>query len=654
MCGIAGIYQNKSVPLSIGRELLKLEKFIKPRGPDGRGIFISSDSLFGCVHRRLSIMDLSVAGAQPMWSANRRYLICYNGEIYNHLKLRDELQNSVSFEINWNGFSDTETIIECISIWGFRQTLKKLDGMYSIALWDSENRTLTLARDIFGEKPIYFGFVGSAFVFSSNLFGIFDVAKHRLQISEPALLEFLNFGSIAAPNTIYCDIFKLMPSSFITINYEDIRQKKLPVIFEYYSRHDVMAKDYVYRPEVMDFSLASSKVLEVISTSVEARRLADVSMGYSLSGGTDSALIASLAQLQSSAKIDTYTVGFEDKAFDESLQAAKIAQQIGTNHNTIMATSCDIETAFHDMSLAFDEPFADSSSLPTLILSKFVAEEKKLILGGDGADELFGGYNRHIYGSEIWKVFSRIPVSFRYRAFKVLDNLTRILKCFSGDLSSTQIRQIKDKIIKFQNSLVSHSYEEFHLILTASELLVNDFSCISRSISSRTDIGKLNESQNEPLLSMAIDTLSFLPDHVLTKIDRSTMFFGLEARSPFLQKEIFELSWMLPLDYKIKDRIGKTILKNLLYNIIGADHAQISKNGFTPPLSGWLSGPLKNMRNQFLSSESLKHSGIYTILRKNNLPFRGSDLIIDNSISIWRILAYQNWYFSENRKSLRV
>ena len=647
MCGIAGIWDfNNSTSIDLlAKEVNDMAKNIKSRGPDSSGFWIDEKIGLALSHRRLAIQDLSKNGHQPFLSQSGRYVIVFNGEIYNHRLLRKDLSKSSNGNIFWKGNSDTETLLACIETWGLNSALDKFTGMFSFALWDRKKRSIYLVRDRFGEKPLYYGLKKfnnrsrKSFLFASDLSAFRALKGYQININQAAFESFLNQGFISAPLTIEDGINQLMPGHYLEINYENIERLEFRSInpIKWWDPLEISQN----RSELNnnDENIAINEVNNSLLRSVEEKKISDVPIGVFLSSGIDSSLICSLLMHSSKEPINSFTISFPDTnqgevGFDEGPAAKLIASYLGTNHNEMALTSSDLIKLIPSLSSIYTEPFADSSQIPTyLVCREAFNSGLKVVLSGDGADELFGGYNRHYLIPEIYKIFKNIPYSFRSLVSSLLINLPNK----NIGLSQQKIQKLSKSILHADN------LESIYNSLTYE---LNDSLCLFNE-----EFLNLSQPKKEILPSaasiaeriMLADVQNYLHSDILVKTDRASMATSLEVRAPFLDHRVAELAWKLPLSMKIRNRKTKWILRKILSNYLPNSLINNDKKGFAIPINNWLRGPLKSWACDLLSESTIKRQGYLNseIVSKNlTSHLSGKE---DNSSKLWTLLMWQSW-----------
>lgn len=644
MCGIAGIFALKSGKQDLLTQAEAMGKSLDHRGPDSYGSWKSDDGKYAVAHRRLAVVDLSEEGAQPMHSASGRFVLAFNGEIYNHKVLRTELTQIGAFS-NWRGHSDTEVLLAAIEAFGFEQALHKSRGMFAIALWDRENGVLNLARDRFGEKPLYYGWLDNQFVFASELKALRALRSSSLRVNPAAVSNMLRFGYIPSPLSIYDGIHKLPAGSRLVVDGRQVSSVPL----RWWKTVDSSFKSFETDTLICDKKITSLETIEqLLGAAVSEQMVADVPLGAMLSGGIDSSLIAALMQDRSLGKINTFTIGFKENAYDESAYATDVSKHLGTNHHEIFVTAQDAMSIIPEIPVTFDEPFGDSSQLPSILLSRMTREHVTVCLTGDGADELFGGYNRYTWLEGLWQRLSWMPISMRTRLVSSLRLIpaTKWNVIFSileyampqADFPSNP----GDKLHKFshvfganckQNAFIE-VISQWHGKLPLIEHIDNSH-LLNNPVSWPV-------AQTFPEQMMLLDCLTYLPDDILTKVDRASMASGLEARAPFLDERVASFALKLPIDQKIMNGSGKIILRDLLKKYLPADVFQRPKQGFSVPIEYWLRGPLRDWSEDLLSKNSLDESGLLDpmpIMKLWRKHLSGQNA----HHALWNVLMFQAW-----------
>ena len=645
MCGISGFVSNELDNSVIAETVKSMSDQIKHRGRDNSGIWIDKNIGIALAHQRLSIVDLSMAGAQPMISYCGRYYIVFNGEIYNHLDIRNEIQEA----IKWKGHSDTETLINAISYFGIEKTLQRVTGMFSFALWDRRSKNLTLAKDRIGEKPLYYGFSGKSLVFASELKAILKFPNFSRIIDRNALSLYFQFGYIPAGYSIYKDISKLIPGTFITFSMKDIKYKIIPKYNQYWSFNQISLNQF-NKPFIGSETAAINKLEILLEKSIKSQLIGDVPIGAFLSGGIDSTTVVSLMQNLSSKPVQTFTVGFNEKIYDESFKAKNVSKYLGTIHNEIFLSSEEAKNIIPILPDIYDEPFSDVSQIPTYLISKLSSEKVKVCLSGDGGDELFCGYNRHLLIPKLWNILKRIPIPLR----NFIAIFIRLIPQSTWDNFYYYFKIFLPKYLQLNNPTL-----KFHKLsdIICSQTLFDIYLCLVSSWDSSSTIsnhftnlilGKqfdfTNYSKHNPEHQMMLlDSISYLPNDILVKVDRAAMYSSLETRMPMLDNKIIEFAWSIPLSMKIKNNQSKWILKELLNRYIPQNIIEGPKSGFSVPIAEWLRGPLKEWANELLDSKliySQKYLSPKIIRKKWHEHLSGNK---DWSSQLWTILMFQAW-----------
>ncbi|MBL4608251.1 MAG: asparagine synthase (glutamine-hydrolyzing) [Pseudomonadales bacterium] len=622
MCGFVGFFSLHSLADSPLHLLQAMGRAIVHRGPDDTGIWFDAAAGIGLAHQRLAIVDLSVAGYQPMPSACGRYVIAFNGEIYNYLALRDLLKNE---QKHWRGHSDTETLLACLVAWGVEKTLPLLQGMFAFGLWDKQTRTLTLARDRMGEKPLYYGWQGDTFLFGSELKAFKTHPDFRAEVNRDALVLLLRHNCVPAPFSIYQGIEKLRPGHYMNIVLNDeLTQTAQPQ--PYWTMNQAVAQGMAN-----PFNGSDSQAIDLLegqlSQSISAQILADVPLGAFLSGGVDSSTIVALMQRQSSQPVRTFAIGFNEPGYNEAQYAKEVANHLGTDHTEFYVSSADALAVIPQLPQIYCEPFADSSQIPTFLVSKMAREYVTVALSGDAGDELFGGYNQYQFAPKIWGFLRKLPQPLRALAANVLVGLP-----------------MPDKLRKLMDVLPVASHEEFYRILMSHwkqpETLV---------IGTSEPLAQMCSFQAMPKISdyahwmMAMDAQTYMPDDILVKVDRAAMANSLETRVPMLDHRLVELACRLPMHMKIRDGKGKWVLREVLYRHVPKALIDRPKKGFSIPMASWLRGPLRDWAEALLDESRLHQEGYFhpepiRSVWKQHLQERA-----DHSTKLWGVLMFQAW-----------
>ncbi len=640
MCGLTGGLTLQH--FDVLREALPAMTYaIRHRGPDDEGLWFDVEAGVALGHRRLAIMDLSMQGHQPMLSASGRYVIAFNGEIYNHQALRLELQ-SRGHAPAWRGHSDTETLLACIEAWGLEHTLKTCVGMFAIALWDRAERVLSLARDRFGEKPLYYGWQNGVFLFASELKSMLAHPAFEHRVNRDSLALLLRYNYVPTPYSIWQGISKLTAGTSLTIRagQTDVQ----PVV--YWSLHDVALASTSIR-RINNDEEATDALEAALSEAIAGQMVADVPLGALLSGGVDSSTVVALLQAQSSRPVKTFSIGFHEKAFDESTHAAAVARHLGTVHTTLMMGHQDILEAVTRMPDIYDEPFADSSQLPTSLLMTLARQHVTVALSGDAGDELFGGYNRFFLAIRVWNILRCLPYAVRRHIGSLLltlspgqwDALAGHLPSFLG------LCHTGDKLYKVAEGLQSvRNFDELYLALLTkwnnAEIVVRGATHSLPLLSRPLD---WLSSQDKFERMMALEAMTFLPDDILVKVDRAAMANSLETRVPFLDHRVAELACGLPLSQKIRGRKGKWLLRQVLYRHVPRELIDRPKMGFRVPVKEWLRGPLRDWAESLLAPEVLDKGGFFDTREIRGAWEQHLSGKRQFGSRLWSVLMFQAW-----------
>lgn len=599
MCGIAGA--SLATTHDRAAVMTSMLDAIRHRGPDDGGIWLDDTSGLSLGHRRLSILDLSSAGHQPMLSHRGRYVVVYNGEIYNHAQLRTQLGTSGDLPTNgWRGHSDTETLLAGFETWGIIKTLSRINGMFAMAIWDTQQKTLTLVRDRMGEKPLYFGWVAGRFAFASELKALYQLPNWRMIMEPKSIAEILLTGYTRGPYSAIQGIFRLPMGSQLTLRTSDFERpldwSELECRIESYWSLSQVAERGLADPFRGNAHEASSHLEMLLNTAVSERMIADVPIGAFLSGGIDSSLIVALMQRKACRPVRTFSIGFSDPKHDEAPFARAVAECLGTEHTELYVEAADALAVIPQLPDIYDEPFADHSQIPTVLVSRLAKQHVTVALSGDGGDELFAGYGRYDAILRARKTFDWLPDSARHNVAAILCTASSPLRFFNGSLSS--------KIERFAKRLSFSDLNELHLQHLVSS---GAFQTLRKGTIAVCDPPGLSNLISQDLLRrlMYAEQLDYLPNDILVKVDRAAMSASLETRIPFLDPAVVEFSWRLPKCFLHKPGRGKIILRDILARHISPELTERPKQGFGAPIDFWLRGPLRQWGEHLLSRESL-------------------------------------------------
>ncbi len=637
MCGITGFISENMDPAILSICIDKMSSELRHRGPDQGNTWVDKDLGLALGHRRLSVLDLSDAGSQPMISSCGRLVIVYNGEIYNHPEIRNKLKKE---HINWRGTSDTETLIEAIRVYGLEETLQLANGMFAFALWDRKEQLLSLCRDRVGEKPLYYGFQKGLFLFASELKPLIRHPGCVPEINGEALQKLFQFGYIPEPLSILKDVYKVPPASVIQFHYPSF--SLLPP--EQYWKAEEIVSNGLNHPFIGINEQEKVRMLErILSGSVKKRMISDVPVGAFLSGGFDSGIVTALMQRYSSKPVKTFSIGFEDPEFDESGYASAISGYLGTDHTGYTVTTEDCLEVIPELPGLYDEPFADSSQIPAYILSALARKQVTVALSGDGGDELFAGYNRHFSGQELWNIMKQFPAPVRKGFGKVTAYFPFSFQKKMASLfvqGADQIPHLEEKMRKLSRMLQCKTGREamMSLVHFADELVVSgEWSAINQTNSAFMD-------QLEDIhFLMYHDLVQTLPGDMLVKVDRASMGNSLEVRMPFLDPELIEFSWKLPLEDKMNRGEGKKIVKKLGYQLLPEELLDHPKKGFEVPVGRWLRTGLKDWAHDLLQSDRIKRDGYLNPEIVQQYLHNHEKGTGNYKNELWAFLMFQSW-----------
>jgi asparagine synthase (glutamine-hydrolysing) len=621
MCGIAGFWK---APGESAETLTQwgdtMSGKLRHRGPDDSGLWVDAVAGISLAHRRLAILDLSPAGHQPMMSHCRRYVIVFNGEIYNFLDLRRELEKEGHTLVST---SDTEVLVNACALWGVERTLNRLNGMFGFALWDTKERALTLARDRLGKKPLYYGWSQNTFLFGSELKALCSYPGFTKTVDHSSLALFLRLGYIPAPHSIYQNIYKLPPGHFLKISAPQHRVSAEP----YWSIKKTVEKGGQDR-FTGDLHEAADELDLMLRDSIRLRMLADVPVGAFLSGGIDSSLIVAVMQAQATSGVKTFTIGFNESSHDEASYAAQIARHLGTDHTQLYLSSGEALDIIPSMATVYDEPFADPSQVPTYLVSKLARQKVTVSLSGDGGDELFGGYSEYIVGTRRWKFLQRLsPVR------------SLIGACVKG-MNVVACGRFR----KMEQLMGANTPEALHYFRVSQWKHPADL--VPKTVEHQTaftDRRLWADTMNDTERMMYMDLVNYLPEDILTKVDRASMATSLEARVPFLDYRLVEFAWRLPLDFKIYQGQGKRILRSILSRYVPPQLFERPKMGFNVPLHLWLRGPLRPWVEDLLDPATLRRQGILDPETVRQTWIRHLNGKQNSANRLWGILMFQAW-----------
>ncbi|MEY6432697.1 asparagine synthase (glutamine-hydrolyzing) [Thioalkalicoccus limnaeus] len=642
MCGVCGLWQpGGGDAAALRARIASMTATLAHRGPDGTGTWVDAAAGIAFGHRRLAVLDLSPHGHQPMVSADGRYLLTFNGEIYNHRSLRAALPSDTS----WRGHSDTEVLLAALAHWGVPRALERLNGMFAFALWDRRDRTLVLARDRLGEKPLYYGWAGRHFLFGSELKALRAHPDWSGDVDRDVLALFLRLGHVPAPYSIHRGIRQLGPGTFATIT----DPSRDPALTCYWSAAAIAERG---QHEAFDGDRheAIKTLEELLRDAVALRMQADVPIGAFLSGGIDSSTIVALMQAQSRQAVRTYSIGFAEAGYDEAPRARAVAHHLGTDHTEHYVTPEEALAVIPRLPDLWDEPFADPSQIPTHLVATLARRDVTVCLSGDGGDELFGGYTRYLWAARTWKAIGWVPLSARHALASGIQRvsphvwngvLRPVARWLPGPLA---IHHPGDRLHKASEVLIADTpvalYRRFLSHWKHPEALVHG---ATEPITALTDPRRWPNLGDFRALMMYLDSVGYLPDNILVKVDRATQGIGLEARVPLLDHRVYEFAWRLPLAWKLTGTIGKRPLRAIVERHVPKELIERPKMGFGVPIDHWLRGPLRDWAEALLDERRLRDEGYLQpepIRRAWHEHLSGTR---NWSYQLWDLLMFQAW-----------
>jgi len=618
------------------------------RGPDQGGVWLEDGTGVGLAHRRLSILDLTDAGRQPMLSSSGRYALVFNGEIYNHGDLRASLLKEEPSR-EFRGHSDTEEMLAAFEVWGVAETLQRLNGMFAFALYDRAERRLHLARDRCGEKPLYFGRLGAAIVFASELKALRRHPDWRSDLDMVAARDYFRFGYVIGDRSIYSSIGKVRPGEWVSISVD---HRDLPIERRHYWSVAEVVRSGLESPVEWSDAEACDRLEVLLEDAVAMRMEADVPLGAFLSGGVDSTTIVALMQRRASVPVKTFSIGFGEQQFDESKAARAIAAHLGTDHTEFYVTPREALDVIPRLPWVYDEPFADASQIPTLLVAQLARQHVTVALSGDGGDELFGGYDRYSIALRFWNIAKMLPFPLR-RALATLTAALPIpaLDAVAGWLPKRLTAgRPGDRLHKLGQRLLLRDFDQLYESLLS-------LGSGGRSVLARID--PASGSAYPPAAARAVTGLAermmawdlggYLPDDILTKVDRATMAVSLEGRIPLLDHRLVEFAWQLPLRLKRRDRQGKWILKEVLYRLVPRELVDRPKQGFGVPIEFWLRNELRDWAIDLLAPGTLRAQGLLDVDFVQQLLSQHLEGRRSWAAQLWTILMFQAWLAEQGR-----
>ena len=659
MCGIAGFFTPTTKCVDNAYQIAKaMADNIAHRGPDGAGVWVDDACGVALAHRRLSVIDLSDAGQQPMTSSCGRYVMTFNGEIYNHLQIRHDIQ-ARGHPVVWRGHSDTETLIESIAAFGIDQALRSTVGMFAFALWDRSERAIHLARDRIGEKPLYYGVEAGALLFASELKALSAFPHFSGEIDPQALAGFLRHNAVPSPTSIYKNFFKLAPGTSLRLTAGLIAAGNLPLPDVYWSLRDITIAGQSGHSFKGDVHAASDELDRLLRQAVASQMIADVPLGAFLSGGIDSSTIVALMQAQASAAVKTFSIGFREAGYNEADHARRVAGHLGTDHTEVFVSANDAQNVVPKLARIYDEPFADASEIPTVLVCELARRHVTVSLTGDGGDEFFGGYNRYVRAASIWRAFGWMPDSFRKALAALLNSVpatswNSVVNALSSIVPQKwSYATPGEKLHKVAEVLSVKSPDEIYDRLISnwqSPELAVCYPAQALPLFPKSEGMGLRDLEHR---MMYLDAVSYLPDDILVKVDRAAMSVALETRVPFLDHRVVEFAWRVPLHMKIKGGAGKLLVRNVLSRYVPRQLIDRPKSGFSVPISQWLRGALRDWADPLLEPSALAHNGYL-----NNIVIRQywdehQNRARDRSNQLWSVLMFQSWLRAENALRLK-
>jgi asparagine synthase (glutamine-hydrolysing) len=643
MCGITGFLTSSEAELELKIAVGRMTDQLAHRGPDDSGIWVDPAGGIALGHRRLSIVDLSRDGHQPMHSESGRYVVVFNGEVYNFADLRYELK---TIGHRFRGLSDTEVMLAAIEQWGVEDALPRFNGMFAFAMWDRGKRQLHLVRDRLGEKPLYYGWMGKSFLFGSELKALVTHPDFNGEVDRNALALYLRYSCIPAPYSIYRGVYKLPPAGRLTLTLSD--QGSTPRVISYWSAEEANRRG-IQNPFAGSSEEATAQLDDLLRDAVKMRMVADVPLGAFLSGGVDSSTIVALMQAQSARPVRTFCIGFHDDAYNEARHAAAVARHLGTDHTELYVSPEDIAPVIPRLPAIYDEPFSDSSQIPTFLVSALARQHVTVSLSGDGGDELFGGYKRYLAWGKVWNRLKWLPRPVRQAASWSLNRLSpqqwnHLAACLGRGASVNGLNFVGDKVHRLGRILSAEDsfcrYQAIQSVWESPEMALQGAAepvTLLRDRCRGTDFSDFRRHM------MFLDAVTYLPDDILAKVDRASMAVSLEARVPFLDHRVVEFAARMPLSMNIRAGVGKWILRGVLYKYVPKDLIERPKRGFALPIGDWLRGPLRDWGEELLNeyrlrSEAYFHPGIVRKLWEDHLSGQR-----DLSPHIWGLLMFQAW-----------
>lgn len=644
MCGLAGFVETKRPPDGRTERLRALTDCIAYRGPDDEGVWVDDAHGVGLGHRRLSILDLSAAGHQPMPSPSGRYVIVYNGEVYNFEAMRAEL---APHGFAFNGHSDTEVLLAGFEAWGIEATVQRSIGMFAFAVWDRSEQVLTLARDRFGVKPLAYGLHNGTFLFGSEIGSLRRHPDFRPDLDPTALTQYVRFSYVPSPRSIYRDTFKLRPGHLLTVRRSgtsfDLDERP------YWSLAETVETLTPLDPSTPD-RVVADRVEAMLHDAVGLRMISDVPIGAFLSGGVDSSVVVAMMKAQGTGPVKTFTIGFTDPRYDEAPHARGVAEHLKTDHHEFYVSPDDVLAVIPRLGRMYDEPFADSSQIPTYLVSELARRHVTVSLSGDGGDELFGGYNRYTAAPRLWNLLRRLPQSGRQAMASCACRVAalrggRVVERVNGWLpSSVQVRTPAEKLFKIAGLVGARDEQDLY------ERLVSTWPDPERAVLNHGNPAVRRHYPAGLLYAermMFLDAVSYLPDDILVKVDRASMAVSLESREPLLDHRLAALAWSLPMNFKIRDGQTKWVLRQVLDRHVPCSLIERPKLGFGVPIGSMMRGPLRAWADDLLAEDRLRAEGVFDAALVRQRWHEHLAGTYNWEHALWNVLMFQQWHAAQ-------